>query len=200
MAHRLYLLRHGSTGADGRFIGTTDLPLSEEGQEQVAAVRPVVQSAGIDAILCSPMTRCKQTLNLLHSSVVSETVDELREIDFGLWEELDFASVQSKYPDDVSEWVKNPETFSFPQGETLPGFLRRLEKVKKIIEDHPGDNVLAVCHGGVIRYMICLFLHLPISSAMLFTVFPGCCTRIDIHDKGGVLAGFNLSGDVNGQN
>ncbi|WP_163336670.1 histidine phosphatase family protein [Desulfopila sp. IMCC35008] len=200
MAHRLYLLRHGSTGADGRFIGTTDLPLSEEGQGQVKAVRSVVESAAIDAILCSPMTRCVQTLDLLNVSVASETIEELREIDFGLWENLDFASVNSQYPDDVSDWMKSPETFSFPRGESLPGFLKRLRKVKKIIEDHPDDKVLVVCHGGVIRYMICLFLHLPLSSAMLFTVFPGCCTRIDIHDQGGVLTGFNLSGEVNGQN
>lgn len=200
MARRLYLLRHGSTGADGRFIGSTDLPLSEMGRTQVREVRPVIESAAIDAILCSPMTRCMQTLDLLKVPLESEIVDELKEIDFGLWENLDFASVNSQYPDYVSEWMKNPETFSFPDGESLPAFFSRLEKVKKVIEEHPGDNVLAVCHGGVIRYMICLFLRLPLSSAMLFTVFPGCCSRIDIHDKGGVLAGFNLSGIHNEQN
>lgn len=200
MARRLYLLRHGSTGADGRFIGSTDLPLSEMGRTQVREVRPVIESAAIDAILCSPMTRCMQTLDLLKVPLESEIVDELKEIDFGLWENLDFASVNSQYPDYVSEWMKNPETFSFPDGESLPVFFSRLEKVKKVIEEHPGDNVLAVCHGGVIRYMICLFLRLPLSSAMLFTVFPGCCSRIDIHDKGGVLAGFNLSGIHNEQN
>ncbi len=200
MARRLYLLRHGSTGADGRFIGTTDLPLSEEGRVQVVQVRPVIDLAAIDAILCSPMTRCVQTLELLKVPMVSEIVDELREIDFGLWEDLDFASVNSQYPEYVSDWMKNPETFCFPEGEALPSFFQRLEKVKKKIEDHPGDNVLAVCHGGVIRYMICLFLGIPLSSAMLFTVFPGCCTRIDIHDQGGVLAGFNLSGIHNEQN
>lgn len=200
MANRLYLLRHGSTGADGRFIGTTDLPLSEEGKAQVESVRTVIESAAIDTILCSPKTRCVQTLDLLKVSTESETLDELKEIGFGLWENLDFETVNSKYPDQVSEWMRNPETFTFPGGDSLPGFIGRLLKVKKIIEDHPSDNVLAVCHGGVIRYLICLFLHLPVSSSMLFTVFPGCCTRIDIHDKGGVLTGFNLSGTFHGKN
>jgi alpha-ribazole phosphatase len=198
MARKLYLLRHGSTGADGRFIGSTDLPLSEEGKKQIKAVRPVFGHDEIDILLCSPMTRCIQSIELLETQKPHEIVNELREIDFGLWENLDFESVNSKYPDHVSEWMENPETFTFPQGEWVPDFIKRLEKVKKRIEEESAENILAVCHGGVIRYMICLFLHLPLSSAMLFNASPGCCTCIDIFDRGGVLTGFNLRGKYHG--
>jgi broad specificity phosphatase PhoE len=200
MTKKLYLLRHGTTGADGRFIGITDLPLTKVGEEQVRSVRPVVESASIQDVFCSPMTRCLQTLELLKLTTTIKIIEDAKEINFGLWENLDFATVNSKYPDKVTEWVNNPETFTFPQGESLPEFIVRLERVKKTIENHHAENVLVVCHGGVIRYMICLFLHLPLSSAMLFNASPGCCTEIDIHDSGGVLAGFNLTGKYNGEN
>ncbi len=61
----LYFLRHGDTGLHGRYIGATDVPLTEEGREQVRKTGRMLQDKGVAQILCSPLLRCRQTLELL---------------------------------------------------------------------------------------------------------------------------------------
>ena len=46
-AKELYFLRHGATGLQGRYIGATDVPLSQEGREDVRKTGPVLEGKGI---------------------------------------------------------------------------------------------------------------------------------------------------------
>lgn len=192
----VYLLRHGSTGADGRFIGSTDLPLSERGREQVEHIQPLIEKLRFDTVFCSPMTRCVQTLEHLNLDARIEMIENLKEVHFGKWENLSYEEVSRSHPDSILDWQHNPTTFRFPDGESLVAFTNRLESVKQKITDQIHDKLLIICHGGVIRILICLLLQIPLTSSMLFNIQPGCCTRIDLYDQGGVLSGLNLGGTI----
>jgi tetratricopeptide (TPR) repeat protein len=50
----IYLLRHGATDLSGNFVGTTDIPLAEEGIRQAKKRCSVISPLFFDRVYCSP--------------------------------------------------------------------------------------------------------------------------------------------------
>jgi len=194
MTQRLYLLRHGATGAGNRYIGATDLPLSPDGMADLAGAADLLQQQELDAVFCSPMQRCRQTVDRLGLHRRVEIVDDLREIDFGRWEGMSFAEICATDGELVDRWSQGETDFAFPEGESLRGFLGRIDKIRTMLTATPARRPLLVTHGGVIRHLVCACLGIGPEKALLFAVKPGRCTVIDLHSAGGVLAGLNLGG------
>ena len=190
----LYLLRHGDTGLQGRYVGSTDAPLTKMGIDQVRKTGGVLQGKGIEKIVCSPMLRCRQTLEQLSLQCTCQFDDLLREIDFGRWEGKNFAEIAQIDKDLVASWVSEPDTFSFPGGESLIAFQKRVATFKAQLENMVEDTVLIIAHGGTIRHLLCLLLGLESDKYLLFDVKPGCFCSIRFFAEGGMLTGFNLKG------
>ena len=198
MSKTLYLLRHGTVGADGRFLGATDLPLSPDGIGQTQRIRSAIASRGVDAILCSPMLRCRQTLEHLQLDLAAIVDEDLREADFGLWENRSFSEIAKEYPDLVSVWQAAPDAFSFPEGESIATFYARIGRLHRAIVDYPARRLLVVSHAGIIRHLICAMLDIDLVNNLLFRIDPGKIAVIDLFSEGGVLRGLNLGGALDG--
>jgi broad specificity phosphatase PhoE len=188
----LYFLRHGDTGLQGRYIGSTDVPLTARGKEQVRQTGDLLQGKGITQIVCSPMLRCRQTLEQLDLPCTCQFNELLKEIDFGRWEGRNFSEVVEIDKELVDCWVAAPDTFSFPGGESLTTFKKRVAAFKNQLETMIEDNILVITHGGIIRYLLCLLLGLDSGKYLLFDVEPGCFCSIRLYAEGGVLTGFNI--------
>lgn len=193
-AKELYFLRHGDTGLQGRYIGSTDVPLTERGREQVRKTGGVLQGKGINKIICSPMLRCRQTLEQLDLPCINQFSELLREIAFGRWEGRNFAEIVQIDKELVDSWVTEPDTFSFPGGESLDTFKNRVATFKTELEKMDEDNILVIAHGGIIRHLLCLLLGLDSEKYLVFDVKPGCFCSIRLFAEGGVLTGFNITG------
>lgn len=193
-AKELYFLRHGDTGLQGRYIGSTDAPLSDSGLIQARKTGEVLREKGVTKIVCSPMLRCRQTLEQLSLSCTCQFNELLREIDFGRWEGKNFSEIVQVDKELVDSWVKEPETFSFPGGELLVAFNNRVAEFRDQLETMTEDTILVIAHGGIIRHLICLLLGLEADKYLLFDVKPGCFCSIRLFDEGGVLTGFNIKG------
>jgi alpha-ribazole phosphatase len=191
MVKRLYLLRHGRVDTGGRYIGSTDLPLLQEGREDLAAVAPYLRRQNFDSVLCSPLLRCRQSLEVLDLDVRSEICPELREIDFGAWEGLTFSEILQRDPLLVEKWAVWSEGFRFPGGEGIGTFLDRIKTIRRRVETDPGERLLIISHGGVIRQLVCSCLGLGPENYLAFDIQPGLCSVIDLHPQGGVLVGLN---------
>lgn len=195
LAKELYFLRHGDTGLQGRYIGSTDAPLSERGLEQVSKTGALLREKGVTKIICSPMLRCRQSLEQLSLSCTSEFNELLREIDFGRWEGKTFSEIVQIDKDLVDSWVAEPENFSFPGGESLAVFSKRVACFKDLLEAMVEDKILVIAHGGIIRHLICLLLGLDSDKYLAFDAKPGCFSSISLFaEGGGVLTGFNIKG------
>ena len=100
------LLRHGQTpmSVQKRYAGLTDAPLTDAGIRQAAAAAKRLASAGIDAIVASPLQRTVRTAEEVAAVTgVPVTADEgFRETDFGAWEGLTFAEVRERWPSEVT--------------------------------------------------------------------------------------------------
>lgn len=193
-AKEVYLMRHGDIGQQGRYIGSTDAPLTREGREQAGKTGAVLKNGNIKKIECSPMLRCRQTLELLDLPCPSHFNDLLKEIDFGRWEGSDFAEIIRADKDLVNAWVRSPDTFSFPGGESLVAFKQRVAAFKDQLVSMIEERILVISHGGIIRHLLCLLLCLDFDKYLLFDVKPGCYCSVRLYAEGGVLTGFNLQG------
>ena len=189
---RLILLRHGRTGLPGRYVGSSDVPLSEEGRNQIIDLRPGLGAMQIDGLLASPMLRCTETASLLRLGLPVQLDPDLREIDFGRWEGKTFAEIEAQDPELVRHWAAGVDDFRFPEGETTAGFAGRVEAVKNRLLAADAQTLLLVSHGGVIRALICALLGLSQDKYLLFQVAKGHYSTMELENGGGVLTGFNL--------
>ncbi len=128
MAKRLLLVRHGRLGASylGRLIGATDPPLDPEGERQGKLLAERVTRWAPQTCFCSPMQRCRQMAALVAPNLPPHVDLDLREIDFGRWENRTFAEAAAEDPSLADRWAEMSPQFGFSGGETVGDFLRRV--------------------------------------------------------------------------
>src|SRR5271154_159769 len=119
---RVFLVRHGATilSAEDRFAGATDVPLSDEGRRQASRLAARLQGERVTAVYASPMGRTVETARILaepHGLEVRQR-EGLREISHGHWEEMTREEVDERFPEEASEWDKDPYTFAPTGGES----------------------------------------------------------------------------------
>ncbi len=187
----IYFLRHGETTLKNRYVGALDVPLSAIGSKQVNLLGVTLQNISFDYVFCSPMLRCRQTLDLLELHSPCEYNDIFKEIDFGQWEGKTFTEIVHSDKKLVDKWSLEPDCFCFPGGESLVDFQKRISHAKEIIALCEHSKILVVAHGGVIRYLLCYFLQLSVKNYLIFDVQPGKISQLRLYPEGGVLSKFN---------
>ncbi|MDR1262689.1 MAG: histidine phosphatase family protein [Oscillospiraceae bacterium] len=153
----LYVARHGETefNRQRRFTGSIDAPLSETGLQQADELAQRLKSDGVhlDAIVSSSMRRALATAGVVADAygLPVETADEFVERNMGVYEGLTFEECETRCPDMFErgasrEWDDAPDG-----GETLRQLDERvLRGLERVLADHSGQDVLIVCHGGVV--------------------------------------------------
>lgn len=81
----IYLIRHGKTSANEKhlYCGSTDLPLSDAGKEELRSIHYDIKNV---RFLTSGMKRTDETLRILFGDVPYEVDPRFREVDFGTFE------------------------------------------------------------------------------------------------------------------
>lgn len=148
---RLLLVRHGLSewNATGRWQGWADPPLTDLGRQQaLAAARGV---GAVDVLVASDLQRARETAEIIGESVGMGPVlvDEgLRERHVGEYTGLTRAEIEERWPGALASYADPPG------GETRDEVVARvLDVISRLAEAHPGADVLAVSHGGIIRYL-----------------------------------------------
>lgn len=163
MITRVMLVRHGTTtlAAGDRFAGSSDVPLSEEGERQAQLLGQRLKDHRIHAAWCSPMIRTRRTAELILAphGLAATPVEEFREIDHGRWERKTRAEVEEEFPDEYSAWEQDPFTFAPDGGESgLHVLARALPALQGIVREHEGETLLVVSHKATIRLLLGSFL------------------------------------------
>lgn len=173
---RLLLARHGQSVSNAvrRFQGVQDVPLSELGRRQAEALADALRGRRIAAVYSSPLLRARHTAELAAAAVQAplEYVDDLRELSLGEWEGCTVEEVQARPGNPYACWVRDPVGSLPPGSEPLAAVQARVVRALADIERaHPnGDDVLVVCHGGVISAYLAHCLGLPLSSIWRLTL------------------------------
>jgi broad specificity phosphatase PhoE len=134
----ILLIRAGKTDYDcqNRIQGTLDLPLSEEGWQQVAALAEQLHQHSVEAIYAGPDQASQQTAELVSVSLQQKvkTNKTLHNLDLGLWQGMLVEDVKTKQPKVYKQWVEHPETVCPPEGESLAAAQDRLQAALDKIE------------------------------------------------------------------
>mmetsp|Transcript_6656 Transcript_6656/g.9211 ORF Transcript_6656/g.9211 Transcript_6656/m.9211 type:complete len:235 (+) Transcript_6656:91-795(+) len=160
---RILLVRHGSTTltVEDRFAGSTDVELGPEGEFQANALAQRIKDTHIAAVYSSPMKRTMKTASILAAphNLEINTMDGLKEIDHGHWEQKTRAEVEKEFPEEYAAWDADPFTYAPQGGETgLQVLTRALPCIREIVANHSGKTVLVVSHKATIRLLIGSFL------------------------------------------
>ncbi|GAB2591874.1 bifunctional RNase H/acid phosphatase [Paractinoplanes abujensis] len=160
-ATRLILVRHGETAytQQGRYSGRGDIPLSEQGEAQAMAAggRVAGLARDVTAVVSSPLGRCVRTAEHIAAEVggVPVTiVDDLIEVDFGLWEGLTFAEVQEGWPGEMTAWLGSTSVAP-PGGESFQAAAKRVRgAMASILSSYGGGVVVVVSHVSPIKLIL----------------------------------------------
>ena len=149
---RVYLNRHGLPvfpGGKRMCIGTTDIPMGEEGLAQ--ATEMAGKLPPVTAVFSSPLTRAVQTAQAIGMPVT--ILDDLREMHAGEWDGLTFEEIRRRYPE-LYAARSHDLTIPLPGAEDhkegLARFTRAMEESAAMA---PGDFAV-VAHGGIIAQFI----------------------------------------------
>lgn len=155
---KIHLIRHGATDAnyDGRYIGCkTDLPLAPEGLNELRMLKDDIDYPEIERLYSSPMLRCRQTGAVLYPDFEPVTVEELKEYDFGSFENKTAAELESN-PSFIP-WTSG-RLSSPPRGEDNSEFIKRIcvgfnKIVLDMIESGLTESAV-IMHGGAIMMLL----------------------------------------------
>lgn len=152
---RLLLLRHGQStwNAERRWQGWADAPLSELGERQAIDAATHLGDAGLTQVISSDLQRARRTAELVADALDLGPVavePDLRERNVGSFTGLLMEEIRERWPDCFD--AVSGRLIAVPDGEsdddlwdrTIPALLR-------IGTSWPGETVLVVSHGGVIR-------------------------------------------------
>lgn len=146
----LLIIRHALPIRRELEEGAADPELAAEGHQQAAHLARYLESERIDAIYASPMTRARETAAPLAERLRMEVrispgvaewdqnspeyvpVEELKAANDPRWQ----AMLRGEWSSDESE-----DDFR----------ARVLDAIETIIDEHKGERVAVVCHGGIIN-------------------------------------------------
>ena len=156
---RLLLARHGVTEWNSRHVwqGHRDVPLTELGRQQAAALAVRVGAENVDAIWTSDLSRALETAQIVGAALGMEprVTPLLREIDVGAWEGLAPTTIAVNEPEVVAALERGEDLPRGGTGETIAAFQTRVvEGFGVACTDAVGGTLLLIAHGGVNKTLL----------------------------------------------
>ncbi|RVI15478.1 histidine phosphatase family protein [Sinorhizobium meliloti] len=189
---RIILVRHGESAWNSvrRLQGQADIGLSARGEAQATALRATIEAMRPDHVIASDLLRARHTAALL-GYPHAQLSPALREIDVGDWTGRAIGDLMAEDQDAYLGWRAG--TYAPRGGERWQEFRDRVTAGLGKAVSIPGERLLVVCHGGVIRALLDGLLGLP--PKRIIPVGPASVTVL-AHKPGGMrLETFNFSPD-----
>lgn len=131
----IVLIRAGRTDYDeqSRLLGTLEMPMNAQGIEDVQEIIRQLQQKEIklQAVFASPTDPACSTARAIAESQPSAKVkelDDLRNVNQGLWQGLPEADVRKRHPKVFRNGRDKPQAIYPPEGESLGEACERIQK------------------------------------------------------------------------
>ena len=172
------LVRHGPTAwtAEGRLQGQTDVPLSPEGEVQVARWRlppdlAQLQATGRLSWAASPLRRAVETARLIGASSL-RLEPRLMEGHYGEWTGLRREEVETRTQGNGWDWRP-------PGGESPRDVLARVRAwLEEVAAEDGPETLIAVTHRGVIRALLAATVGWDLRTLAPFRLLPERAHRL----------------------
>ncbi len=195
---KIIFVRHGETEWNklARFQGSSDIELSEVGQEQARLVGKRFKDMKLSAIYSSPFKRAYATALAIKGERDMKIHKDRRfgEIDFGNWEGMPFQEVMKKYPEEFAVYRNRPHECVIPgEGSLDKARERACQALNEIIKNHKDseDNIVIAAHGGIIRLMIFELLNIATEAFTRFPLHNTAVSVVEVCPERNLLISFN---------
>ncbi|MFE5811863.1 histidine phosphatase family protein [Streptomyces sp. NPDC056479] len=190
----LLLVRHGETpwSRSGQHTSFTDLPLTQDGEEQAKSLAPLLSGRTFSLALTSPLRRAVRTAEL--AGVTGAVPDpDLHEWDYGRYEGVTTVEIHRTRPDWYL-WTDGvaPGPAEHP-GESPAEVGARADRVLSRVEAALADgDVILVAHGHFLRVVTARRLGLAPADGRLFQLATGTVSRLSMEHGRPVVAELNV--------
>lgn len=157
----IHFIRHGAIDEtlSGKYIGTTDVSLSDKGKADLRKLDYNYRYPGAQAVFSSPLKRCTETCKILYPELKPLVITQLSECNFGEWEGK--TAEELKNDPDFEKWLAGDSSVKPPRGESNADFTRRICRmfesiVEGLIKTGTTESVI-VTHGGVIMTLLAVY-------------------------------------------
>ena len=169
---QFWIVRAGTTEFErqGRILGTLDVPLHSDADEEIEEIIRHPNELPIDAVYASPGQSSIETAERLCEAwgLRYKLVELLQNIDLGLWQGLLFEEVKHKQPKVFRQWQEYPETVCPPEGEMLQAARERIEPfLSKIYKKYKNGVVVVVVPDPVAALLVSM-----LRQTQLKDIFP----------------------------
>lgn len=185
---KLYLIRHGETDWNKlrRLQGQVDIPLNAFGIHLAEATAPALRDVPFDLAYTSPLTRARQTAEIVLGGREIPIIDEprLMEVSFGEYEGLCCGKENWNIPDpDFNEFFENPEKYpGVKGGESFEELTGRLDDFLKELygkAELQDKTILISTHGAALCGLLWLMRgNLPLSKYWGNGVHKNCAVSV----------------------
>ena len=182
----LLVVRHGQTAANaaGQLLGRADVPLTDTGRRQAAALAAAV--GRVDRVISSPLQRARDTAAAF--GLPAEVDERWTELDYGVYDERPLGEV----PAEMWEKWRGDAEFAPPAGESLASLGRRVRAACAELAPEAADEVVVVVsHVSPIKAAVAWALDVGDGVAWRMFVALASITRIAVTDRGPILRSFN---------
>lgn len=188
MLQELWLIRHGETewSRSGAHTGRTDIPLTEEGRRQAAALGRYLAGRKFALVLASPLARALDTCRLAGYGDVAEIDPNLQEWNYGDYEGRTTSQIRQERPD-WSLWRDG-----VPNGETIEQVAARADAVIARVSKVDGDAAL-FAHGHILRILTARWLGLEPAAARFFALGTASIGTLGYERETRAITRWNLS-------
>ncbi|CAG9932900.1 histidine phosphatase family protein [Candidatus Nitrotoga arctica] len=160
---RVYLIRHGETewSLSGRHTGRTDIPLTQNGENEARELGKRLRDIPFAHVLTSPLKRALQTCELVGLDKVPEIETDLAEWDYGDYEGQRSVDIHKERPD----W--NIYRDGCPRGEIPEQVSDRVDRLIARLRKLDG-NIALFSHGHVGAVLAARWIGLAVVEAQHF--------------------------------
>ena len=181
-----HLLRHGEHGMLGRVLvgRMPGVGMTERGRAEIAAAAERLAGEKVAAIYASPLQRTRESAEIVAARFGLPVAfrDDLIELDFGDWTGSTFEAIRAD--PGWQQWNTYRSIAQIPGGETMRAVQRRaVDALMELHAAHPGETVVVVSHGDVIRAALVYFLGMTLEFLTRIEVAQGSISTIRLEPQ-----------------
>lgn len=198
----ILLVRHGMCDPVGKFFAgrMPGVPLNVQGRDEAERVAERIATVPIAAIISSPIQRARETAAAIaaHTNVDVQIDDAFTELDVGAWTGRTFRELgEAPFADDWRRFnTFRSGTRAGGAELMLDAQVRAVGALLALRDRYPGQRVVVVSHGDVIRGAIAYFIGVPLDLARRLEIATGSISTLTLSQEDARLLGLNDTGGV----
>ena len=174
---KLLVVRHGRTDWNdlGKVQGLADIKLNKEGINQAYQTKEKLKDYDIDLIISSPLTRTRQTAEIINEGRNIKTIydDRIIERDYGEYEGY------QKHEFEYLDYWRYEKNVKYKKAENIQDFYKRIYAFIDDAKQRYNDKtVLLVIHGGISVAINAYFFGIPSEENPTYGSLKNCEVKV----------------------